>query len=96
MDDKGLNEKSDLHPQDGHRFVRYADDCSVYVRSHKAGERVLRGPRKFYNRLHLKVNEGKTAVTGAFGRRFLYPKFLNLADNARRSSSRICFPHALY
>lgn len=55
----------------GHRFVRYADDCNVYVRSQKAGERVLRGLRKLYARLHLKVNEAKSAVTTAFGRKFL-------------------------
>jgi group II intron reverse transcriptase/maturase len=55
----------------GHRFVRYADDCNVYVRSHKAGERVLRGMGKLYNRLHLKVNEAKSAVASAFGRKFL-------------------------
>jgi group II intron reverse transcriptase/maturase len=55
----------------GHRFVRYADDCNVYVRSHKAGERVLEGLRKLYNRLHLKVNEAKSAVARAYGRAFL-------------------------
>lgn len=55
----------------GHRFVRYADDCNVYVRSPKAGERVLKGLRKLYTRLHLKVNEAKTAVAGAYGRKFL-------------------------
>ena len=55
----------------GHRFVRYADDCNVYVGSQKAGERVLDGLRKLYNRLHLKVNEAKTAVVCAFGRKFL-------------------------
>jgi group II intron reverse transcriptase/maturase len=55
----------------GHRFVRYADDCNVYVRSQHAGERVLQGLRKLYTRLHLKVNEAKTAVAGAYGRKFL-------------------------
>lgn len=55
----------------GHRFVRYADDCNVYVRSQKAGERVLRGLRKLYGRLHLKVNKAKSAVSSAFGRKFL-------------------------
>ena len=55
----------------GHRFVRYADDCNVYVRSRKAGERVLEGLRKLYDRLHLKVNEAKTAVASVFGRKFL-------------------------
>lgn len=55
----------------GHRFVRYADDCNVYVRSQKAGERVIDGLRKLYHRLHLKVNEAKTAVASAYGRPFL-------------------------
>ena len=55
----------------GHRFVRYADDCNVYVRSHQAGERVLAGLRKLYDRLHLKVNEAKSAVASAYGRKFL-------------------------
>ncbi|WP_181885641.1 group II intron reverse transcriptase/maturase [Trinickia dinghuensis] len=55
----------------GHRFVRYADDCNVYVRSRRAGERVLDGLRKLYARLHLRVNEAKTAVAQATGRKFL-------------------------
>ena len=55
----------------GHRFVRYADDCNVYVRSRRAGERVLEGLRKLYGRLHLKVNESKTAVAAASRRKFL-------------------------
>ena len=55
----------------GHRFVRYADDCNVYVRSQKAGERVLDGLRKLYDRLHLKVNDAKTAVAPASRRKFL-------------------------
>ena len=55
----------------GHRFVRYADDCNVYVRSRRAGARVLDGLRKLYDRLHLKVNEAKTAVAPASRRKFL-------------------------
>ncbi|MCD6672654.1 MAG: group II intron reverse transcriptase/maturase [Burkholderiaceae bacterium] len=55
----------------GHRFVRYADDCNVYVRSQRAGERVLEGLRRLYDGLHLKVNDAKTAVASAFGRKFL-------------------------
>lgn len=55
----------------GHRFVRYADDCNVYVRSQKAGERVLAGLTKLYDRLHLKVNDAKTAVAPASRRKFL-------------------------
>ena len=55
----------------GHRFARYADDCNVYVRSQKAGERVLLSLRKLYDKLHLKVNEKKTEVGQVFGRKFL-------------------------
>jgi RNA-directed DNA polymerase len=55
----------------GHRFARYADDCNVYVRSQKAGERVLKFLRTLYAKLHLRVNETKTAVGSVFGRKFL-------------------------
>ena len=53
----------------GHCFARYADDANVYVRSRKAGERVMALLRKMYAKLHLTVNE--TAVASAFGRKFL-------------------------
>jgi len=55
----------------GHKFVRYADDCNVYVRSRRAGERVLQALRGCYARLALKVNESKTAVAQVRGRKFL-------------------------
>jgi len=55
----------------GLRFARYADDCNVYVRSQRSGERVLRSLRKLYAKLHLRVNETKTAVGPVFGRKFL-------------------------
>jgi RNA-directed DNA polymerase len=55
----------------GHKFVRYADDCNVYVKSRRAGERVLRALRRCYARLHLVVNEAKTAVARVWGRKFL-------------------------
>lgn len=70
----------------GHRFVRYADDCNVYVHSQKAGDRVLRGLRKTYAQLHLKVNEAKTAVSSAFGRKFLgYCLWLGPQDEVKRA-----------
>lgn len=53
-----------------HAFVRYADDCNVYVRSRKAGERVMVGLRKLYGRLHLRINEAKSAVAKATARPF--------------------------
>ena len=55
----------------GHCFVRYADDANVYVRSQRAGERVMVLLRKLYAKLHLTVNEAKSAVASAFGRKFL-------------------------
>ncbi|MDM0054027.1 group II intron reverse transcriptase/maturase [Variovorax sp. J22R115] len=55
----------------GHKFVRYADDCNVYVRSQRAGERVLQSLRGCYAKLALKVNESKTAVGEVWGRKFL-------------------------
>ena len=56
----------------GHRFVRYADDCNIYVRSKRAGERVMNSVREFLEqRLSLKVNERKSAVDRPWRRKFL-------------------------
>jgi RNA-directed DNA polymerase len=55
----------------GHAFVRYADDSNVYVRSRRAGERVLAGLRTLYAALKLQVNEDKSAVDYATRRDFL-------------------------
>ena len=54
-----------------HCFVRYADDCNVYVGSLSAGQRVMRLLRKCYARLKLKVNESKSAIADVIGRKFL-------------------------
>jgi RNA-directed DNA polymerase len=56
----------------GHRFVRYADDCNIYVRSPRAGERVMKGITSFITRkLKLKVNSDKSAVARPGERKFL-------------------------
>lgn len=56
----------------GHRFVRYADDCNVYVRSRRAGERVLASLERFLaKRLRLEVNRAKSAVDRPWRRKFL-------------------------
>jgi len=56
----------------GHRFVRYADDCNIYVRSEKAGQRVMESVKRFISkRLKLKVNERKSAVARPQVRKFL-------------------------
>ena len=55
----------------GHAFVRYADDCNVYVRSKRAGERVMGLLRGLYAGLKLRVNESKSAVDWATNRKLL-------------------------
>ena len=56
----------------GHRFCRYADDCNIYVRSQRAGERVMASVSRFLTvRLRLKVNEAKSAVARPEERKFL-------------------------
>jgi RNA-directed DNA polymerase len=55
----------------GHAFVRYADDCNVYVRSKRAGERVMAAMRGLFAKLRLRVNESKSAVAPPWTRRFL-------------------------
>ena len=56
----------------GHKFVRYADDSNVYVKSKRSGERVMRSISKFITkRLKLKVNESKSAVDIPQNRKFL-------------------------
>jgi len=56
----------------GHRHVRYADDCNIYVRSQRAGERVMKSITDFLtHKLKLKVNEAKSAVAQPKDRKFL-------------------------
>jgi RNA-directed DNA polymerase len=56
----------------GLRFCRYADDCNIYVRSRRAGERVMASVSRFLtNKLKLKVNEAKSAVALPEERKFL-------------------------
>ncbi len=55
----------------GHAYVRYADDGNVYVRSRRAGERVMVLLRRLYGALRLRVNEAKSAVARVWSRKFL-------------------------
>lgn len=69
----------------GLRFARYADDCNVYVRSERAGQRVMAGLKAFLtSRLKLKVNEAKSAVARPHTRKFLGFTFLHRAQTKRR------------
>jgi RNA-directed DNA polymerase len=55
----------------GHAFVRYADDLNVYVRSERAGERVMASLRALFGKLKLRVNETKSKVRRATNAKFL-------------------------
>jgi hypothetical protein len=72
----------------GHKFVRYADDCNVYVSSLKAGQRVLEALRRCYEKLRLKVNEAKTAVSRVWGRKFLGYCFQRSKDGGKLAVSQ--------
>jgi len=69
----------------GHRFVRYADDSNIYVRSRRAGERVMTSIKQFITRqLKLKVNEQKSAVARPRERKFLGFSFTWQREPKRR------------
>src|ERR1700733_8279262 len=74
----------------GLRFARYADDCNVYVRSRRAGERVMESITRFITtKLKLKVNEQKSAVARPWER-----KFLGFSFTANREPKRRIAPKA--
>ena len=83
--------------QRGHRFVRYADDCNIYVRSERAGQRVMAGVVQFIERrLRLKVNLDKSAVARPEERHFVGFRLRRSPDTgavevllSRRSKDRI-------
>jgi len=72
-----------------HCFVRYADDCNIYVRSRRAGERVKRSITCFITRrLKLKVNEAKSAVARPVERKFLGFSFTGAKNPQRRIAAK--------
>ena len=79
-----LDEVDKVLEKHGHCFARYADDCNVYVRSRKAGERVMVLLRRCYAKLQLKVNEAKSAVASVKGRKFLGYSFWFAKDGVKR------------
>ena len=75
----------------GHSFVRYADDCNIYVRSERAGQRVMESITRFITqKLKLKVNEAKSAVARPQER-----KFLGFTFSAGPEIKRVIAPKAL-
>jgi len=69
----------------GLRFVRYADDCNIYVRSRRAGERVMASISRFITgKLKLKVNQEKSAVARPWQRKFLGFSFTAAREPKRR------------
>ena len=79
-----LDEVDKVLEKYGHCFARYADDCNVYVRSRKAGERVMALLRRCYAKLRLKVNETKSAVASVTGRKFLGYSFWFAKEGVKR------------
>ncbi|HEY1965535.1 MAG TPA: group II intron maturase-specific domain-containing protein [Acidobacteriaceae bacterium] len=72
-----------------HCFVRYADDCNIYVRSQQAGERVKRSITNFITRrLKLKVNEQKSGVARPVERKFLGFSISNATEPRRRIAAK--------
>jgi group II intron reverse transcriptase/maturase len=68
----------------GHHFCRYADDCNIYVKSRKAGARVMAGIRKFIEgELKLKLNQTKSAVDSPTKRKFLGFSFYRSKDGIK-------------
>src|SRR5205823_3737353 len=73
----------------GHRFVRYADDCNIYVGSERAGQRVMESVTHFITRrLKLKVNQAKSAVARPRQRKFLGFSFTSEREPRRRIASK--------
>ena len=73
----------------GHKFCRYADDCQIYIRSHKAGKRVYLSIKRFVeHKLKLKVNDEKSAVDFAWKRSFLGYSFLGVKNPKLRCSNQ--------
>jgi RNA-directed DNA polymerase len=69
----------------GHHFVRYADDCNIYVESARAGQRVMESITRFItHRLKLKVNQAKSAVARPRQRKFLGFSFTSDREPRRR------------
>jgi len=68
----------------GHKACRYADDCNIYVKSQKAGERVMEGISHFIeNTLKLKINRKKSAVDKPSRRKFLGFSFYHKEGKVR-------------
>lgn len=69
----------------GHKFVRYADDCNIYVKSERAGNRVLESITKYiHKKLKLRINREKTAVDRAHRRKFLGFSFTAGKEHKKR------------
>ena len=82
----------------GHKFVRYADDCNIYVKTKKAGIRVMNSITNFIEKeLKLKVNKEKSAVDRPWKRKFLgfsftlnkTPKVRIANESAKRLKNKI-------
>lgn len=81
-----LNELDKELDKRGHKYVRYADDLQIYVKSKRAGERVMEGVTKILEKkLHLKVNQEKSAV-----KHIMKSKFLGFSMYPTKDGYKLC------
>jgi len=86
-----LDELDEELEKRGHAFVRYADDCNVYVRSERAAQRVMKSLRELITRrLRLRINEVKSTVARPHQR-----KFLGFSFTSERQARRRIAPKAM-
>ena len=75
----------------GHHFVRYADDCSIFLTSRRAAERVLKSVTRFLeNKLHLEVNQKKTSICRPLNFKLLGHGFVSSYKKGDRGKYRLC------
>lgn len=73
-----------------HKFVRYADDCNIYIKTKRAGQRVMKSVSEFITyKLKLKVNAAKSAVDRPWNRKFLGFSFTNRKDAKRKVAPEV-------
>ena len=86
-----LNELDEELEKRGHKFVRYADDCSIFLRSKRAAERVLSSITRFLQeKLHLEVNQKKTSICRPLKFNLLGHGYVSSYKKGSRGKYRLC------
>ena len=86
-----LNQLDQELTKRGHCFVRYADDCSIFLKSKRAGERVLKSITRFLEgKLHLEVNRKKTSIVSPLGFTLFGYGFVSSYQRGAKGQYRLC------